>query len=202
MNLNEMQNAWNSPENNLAATQRQQLAQKFAQQMIRRRRFQAIWLANTFAALTAISALAARNVALSKVNTTQEWALLPLLLIPWCFAFVFLKRFFQSRQTAGTGSAPVADSLRQALNSNQAAQTHLKYVGVLYMIFIPVLCVVIQQLHAAGKVSGRELTSMIVAFGVALLAGGIAVLVRFFAGLRPQERQLRGLIDEVTGCGQ
>ena len=55
MNLNEMQNAWNSPRNNLPTQERQRLAGQFIRQMIRRRRFRAIWLINTFGSVSELS---------------------------------------------------------------------------------------------------------------------------------------------------
>ncbi len=196
MNLNEMQNAWNSPQNRLAPHQ-EQLAANFARQMIRRRRFQAIWLGNVFVAMSVITALAARSIALGKVDAT-EWALVPLLLVPWGFAIFFLKRFLSQRNPAKPGELAVADSLRTALASNLQSQNHLKWAGALYGIFIPVLALAIHQLHAAGKVSGRELVSMAAFFAGALLVGGTVVALRFFLGLRPQEKQLRGLIRDLA----
>ena len=66
MNLNEMQNAWNSPRNNLPTQERQRLAGQFIRQMIRRRRFRAIWLINTFGWLAIITWLAIRTVAIGE----------------------------------------------------------------------------------------------------------------------------------------
>ena len=92
MNPNEMQSAWNSPRNNLPTQEQQRLAGQFTRQMIRRRRFQAIWLISTFIWLTVITGLAIRTVIVGKVNLEQEWGLLPILIVPWAFAFHFLRR--------------------------------------------------------------------------------------------------------------
>src|SRR5688572_6603027 len=118
MNLNEMQNAWNSPRNNLPTAEQQQLAQQFTRQMIRRRRFQAIWLANTFVWLTLITLVAFRTIAAGNVNLEQEWALFPLLIVPWAFAFHFLRRYLKPAGPGVSGEVSVADSFRAALNSN------------------------------------------------------------------------------------
>ncbi len=66
MNLNEMQNAWNSPRNNLPTAEQQRLAQQFTRQVIRRRRFQAIWLTNTFVWLTLITLVVVQTIAAGK----------------------------------------------------------------------------------------------------------------------------------------
>ncbi len=96
MNLNEMQSTWNSPRNNLSTQEGQRLAGQFIRQMIRRRRFQAIWLINTFVWLTIITWLAIRTVAMGKVNLEQEWGLFPILIVPWAFAIYFLHRHLNS----------------------------------------------------------------------------------------------------------
>jgi hypothetical protein len=75
MNLNEMQDVWNSPRNNLTAEAQQRLAGQFVRQMIRRRRFQTAWLIHTFLALTVITGLAFWAVATGKIKPEQEWGL-------------------------------------------------------------------------------------------------------------------------------
>lgn len=196
MNLNEMQNAWNSPRNNLPTQERQRLAGQFIRQMIRRRRFRAIWLINTFGWLAIITWLAIRTVAIGKVNLEQEWGLLPILIVPWAFAIHFLRRFLNSAPVVARGEVSVIDSLRAALSSNRTEQLHLKIVAVLFAIMIPLLAISMRQLHAAGKVSDRELTSIVLFFGTILLASGAGIAARYFGRLLPQQKQLDALLEE------
>ena len=96
----------------------------------------------------------------------------PLLIVPWGFAFHFLRRYLKPAEPVARGELSIADSLRAALASNRANQPHLKLVGVLYVLMIPLLALAMQQLHAVGKVSARELTSMAaLSAGVLLLSG-------------------------------
>ncbi|HLP77096.1 MAG TPA: hypothetical protein VK327_09270 [Candidatus Paceibacterota bacterium] len=198
MNFDEIQNTWNSPRNIPPTEQQQKLAEQFTRQMKRRRRFQAAWLVNTFVALTIITGIAVRVVARGRVDSAQEWALFPLLAVPWTFAIVFLRRFLKPGDATQQGELPITDSLRNALAANRSSQTHLRLVGVLYAVFIPVLALTLRQMHAVGKVSAHELVSMIGFFGVALAISGVVVAVRYFAGLRPQEKRLTGLLAELT----
>jgi len=198
MNLNEMQNAWNSPRNNLPTAEQQQLAQQFTRQMIRRRRFQAIWLINTFVWLTLITLVAFRTIAAGKVNLEQEWALFPLLIVPWAFAIHFLRRFLKPKTPGASGEVSVADSFRAALSSNRTEQSHLKLVGVLFAIVIPFLALAVQQLHAVGKTSSREMTSMAIFFGAVLVISGAGIAARYFGRVLPQQRKLNGLLTEMA----
>ena len=188
MNLNEMQNAWNSPRNNLPTEAQQRLADKFARQMIHRRRFQSVWLINTFVSLTIITVLAIRMVAVGQTTPSQEWGLFPLLLVPWGFAIHFLRRYLKPVGPLTHGEMSIMDSLRAALASNQEMRSHQKLVGVLYIIMIPLLALAMRQLYAVGKVSERELTSMALFFGAALLLGGTGIAARYFARLQPQKK--------------
>ena len=198
MNLNEIQNAWNSPRNNLPTEAQEQLVRRFTRQMIRRRRFQAAWLINTFVWLTIITVLAIRTVAVGKVGLAQEWALLPLLIVPWAFAIHFLRRYLKPVSPATRGELSVADSLRAALGSNRTEQSHLKRVAGLFAIMIPLLAVSMQQLHAVGKASSRELISMAFFFSGILLLSGAGIAARYFGRVLPQQRQLNALLAELT----
>src|SRR5687767_8136511 len=104
MNFAELQTIWNSPGNQPNPAQRERLTRQLLAWVRRQRRHQLIWLAWTFAALTAITALAGWLLfATSKVDFGMEWGLIPLLLLPWCFAFVFLKRFLKPAVSLGSG---------------------------------------------------------------------------------------------------
>lgn len=198
MNLNEMQTVWNSPRNNLPTEERQQLAGKFARQMIRRRRFQTVWLLHTFIALTVITVVAIRAIAVGKAKPELEWALLPLLIVPWAFACHFLRRHLKAGSPAALGELSVADSLRAALGSNRTQQSHLKRVAAMFAIMIPLLAVSMKQLHAVGKVSSNELASMAVFFGGTLLLSGAGIAARYFGRLLPQQKQLDALLAELA----
>lgn len=195
MNLNEMQNLWNSPQNNLPSDGRQQLAAQFARQMIRRRRFQSVWLFITFAWLTIITVVAAWTLDVGHAQPRVEWGLFPLLLLPWSLAIYFLR---QHLKPVADGELPVADSLRAALNANRAEMSHLKLAAGLLVVMIPVLALVMRQLHTAGKVSVRELTSMAIFFGAALLAGAGGMAIRYFVRLQPRQKRLETVLKDLA----
>ena len=198
MNSNEMQNIWNSPLNNLSLPEQEELAGQFIRQMKRRRRFQSIWLVNTFTWLAIITVITIRTVAVGYTKLAHEWALLPLLIVPWAFAVYFLRGYLKSKTSLTQGELSVIESLRAALASNLNHQSRLKIVGGLYVILVPVLAVAMRQLQAVGKMSGRELTSMAVLFGGALLVSALVMTVLFFGRLLPQQRRLEGLLAEAA----
>jgi hypothetical protein len=197
VNFNELQNDWNSPRNNLRAEEQRTLAEQFVLQMRRRRRFQLLWLINTFLWLTVITMLAARTIALGKVDIEQEWGMFPLLAVPWLFAFLFLRRYVKPVVPVARGEMSVVDSLRAALASSYAEQSHLRKVGALFAITIPLLALSMYQLHSAHKASSRELASMAGFFGGVLLLSGAGIAARYFARVLPRQRQINALLAEL-----
>ena len=195
MNFDELKADWNSPRNNLPTAQQHELAQRFARQMIRRRRFQAIWLANTFVWLAMITVLAIWNIAVGKMKPAQEWGLFPLLLVPWAFAFHLLRHFRKPVPAAG-GELPMLDTFRAALAANRANQSQLKLVGMLHAILVPLLALAVRQLHLAGKMSAKESTSMAIFFGATLLLCGAGIAAQYFRRLLLRQRQLDRLVAE------
>lgn len=197
MNSNELQNAWNSPRNNLPTEEQQRLADQFSRQMIHRRRFQSIWLTNTFVWLTIVTVLAIQMAVVGKI-TAQEWGLFPLLLVPWGFALYFLRRHLKPVAPMARGEMSIVNSMRAALASNREERSHLKLVGVLYVIMLPLLALGMPQLHLVGKVSDRELTSMAFFFSLVLLGGGLGITIRYFRFLVPQQRRLIALMTVIA----
>lgn len=194
MNFDELQSDWNSPRNNLPSEQQRALAEKFSHQMARRRRFQSFWLVHAFVWLTLITGLAIWMVVVGKASPTQEWGLFLLLLAPWGFAIHFLRRHLQPPTPIARGESPVKDSLSAALISNRTHQSHLKLVGLLFVIMIPLLVVAMQQLHAVGKLSARELMSVAIFFAATLLVCGAGIAAQYVGRLLPQQKQLEDLL--------
>ena len=133
-----------------------------------------------------------------KVDLEQEWALFPMLIVPWAFAFHFLRRFLNPPTSSAPGEFAVADAFRAALNSNRAEQSRLKLVGILFAIMIPVLAVCMWQLREAGKASSREVASMTVLFGGILLLSSAGIAARYFKRILPEQKQLRALLGELN----
>lgn len=198
MNPEEMQSAWNSGRNDLPAGRHEALANEFTLKLARRRRMRSIWLAHTFVWLTFITGVAVWNTGTGKVRPERDWALFPLLIVPWAFAFHFLRKHLRPEVSPVSGELPVTEALRTALSANRAEQCRLKLVGILFAIMTPFLAFSVQQLTLAGKVSSRELPSMVALFGAALLFGLLLILARYFGRVLPEARRLKALLSELA----
>ena len=196
MTNNDLDRAWNSPENN-PSEQAPLLAQQFLRGCQRRRQLERLWLIWTFVTLATISGFAAwLIVATDRIQLEREWALLLLLIIPWGFAGYFLRGFFKSPPSSKELS--IKESFEASLVSNQAARKRLKTIGLLYLIMIPVLTISIQQLAITNKTRPHEQDSLIMFLAAVLLVSGGTMAVRYFRYLRPQGRKLEKLLREYT----
>jgi MFS family permease len=199
--MDEIQNDWNSNGNNMPSEKQAAIAEQFTRQMINRRKFQGIIVTNAFVLLTLFAIFAAWNMLTGKTNLKHEWGLLLLLLIPWAFACHFLRRHLQSNKNDKNAGTTILDSMRTALRVNRTTQTHLKLMGALYVVFVPILAFSMKQLWNAGKVSERELQSMALFFGLVLLLSAIGVALRYFTRLLPREKKIQELLTELNGEG-
>lgn len=199
MNFNDLQNAWNSDGNEPTPSQREKLSKQIAASLRRQHRNQLIWLVWTFFLLTVMTGFVGWIIfGTNKVNPANEWAVLPLMLIPWSVAILFLKRFFKPAGPLCRGDVAITEALAAAAAANRAAQSRLKIVGVMYAVSIPVLACAMWQLHGVGKTSSRELVSMTIFFGTVLSVCAIGVFVRYRFRLVPQQKHLESLLKQFA----
>ncbi|HVY70433.1 MAG TPA: hypothetical protein VHH73_10925 [Verrucomicrobiae bacterium] len=198
MNFDEMRDIWNAPGNDLSANRQRSLAGQFSRQMLRRRRFQTVWLVCLIAALTVTTGIAIRAVALGRADLESGWGLFPLLIVPWLFALHFLRRHLNPARPVVHGELPLAEVLRAAQAANRADQLRLKKVGLYFASMIPLLVLSVYQLYSSQKVSGRELASMTIFFGAVLTLSGAGIAARYFGSVLPRQRKIDSLLTELA----
>ena len=194
MNLDEMQQLWNASGNTPTDEQRNEMIDHFSKTLRRQRRREMAWLIWIFFVLTMLTAGVAWIVfGTNKMNVPTEWGAILLLMIPWGVALLFLRRFLRGSPPVIGGNITLAQSIAARLAANKAQRLKLKTLGVMYLITIPVLAFSIWQLHSVGKVSSRELTSMVSFLGGALALSAGAVLAKYWLSLAPEANKLIGL---------
>jgi hypothetical protein len=196
MNIDDLQGVWNSSSNGPTSAESERLTKHFIESLFRQRRHQLAWLTWTFFSLTVITGFVGWLIfGTDKVDPTLEWGVIPLLLVPWTFAFYFLKRYRKPTAPVVGGDVAIVDALIATKNAIRAKQTGLKAICVMFLIFLPLLAVSISQLYAAGKASSRELISMVVFLGGACAVSGIGVVLRYCHLLR-QRKQLEKILRQ------
>jgi hypothetical protein len=194
MNTDPLNALWNSPANAPASNAGQQLAVHFLARRRKRRQFQAWWLGWTFVSLTGVTLLVVSHIIRNGASgVAGQWALWPLLALPWSAAFVFLHRFRQEG-SASVGSTPTLQAaLRSAHAATLAERRRLIGVGALLLVTAPVSALVIQQLRDAGKATTDQAWSMALVFGIGLALGGTLVHWRYWHHVVPERRRIESL---------
>lgn len=177
---------WRSPANQPDSSAGRAAAAQFTAQWRRRRRWQTAWLAWTFLALTAATALAISQIFRGSLHLGSNAALAPLFALPWLAAVHFLRRHLQQGAAAPHAALPFDEALRRAEQANAAERHRLTVIGWLLVAMTPVCALAVFQLHAAGKATAHEAWSMAVVFGVALAVGLCAVVLRLRWRLQPE----------------
>ena len=197
MNIDELQKLWNEAGNQPTPSGRARAMNQFTATLRRRRRQEFAWILWTFFVLTVVTGFATwLAFGTNKVNLAAEWAVIPLLLIPWLFAGLFLRRFLQVPVSIHRGDVPITESLGAAMAANKAERLKLKTIGIMYLVALPVLAFSIWQLYAVGKVSSRELGSMITFLGSALFLSAAAVFARYRFWVAPEGEKLTRLFSQ------
>lgn len=195
MNDELLSEIWNSPANRPRTDDGEQIARVMIARIRNRRQRTAIWLGWTFFSLASITALVAiKAVRDAGELFTHEWGMVLLLALPW---IVSIRAWvaFRRDDTRVTGALlPVADALDRARRSNAGARRHLFAVGLLFALFVPLLCITIPQLEQAGKATPDEARSLALVLGSAMAIGAGTIAARYFLYLRPEQRR----IDELT----
>ncbi len=198
MNTDPLHALWNSPRNVPTADAGQQLAAVFVARQRRNRQLLTWWLVWTFLALSSVTTLAIVNLTENgAASLSGQWALWPILALPWCAAFVFLRRFRQEASTLVHCTANLRSALSSALASNLAERRRLSLVGGLIVLTAPITALAIRQLHEAGRATIDQAWSMAAVFGAGLALGGTFVLWRYWHVLVPESRRIDSLLRDL-----
>lgn len=198
MNIESLNELWNSSANRPAPDAGQQMASHFVSGLRRRRRFRAFWLAWTSFLLMGASILAATHLVRNGLDGVDgQWALFPLLALPWMALAYFWRAFLRHGAVSGESALPLRAALVAAQTANSAERHHLRLVGWLFAAMVPFTALAIWQLHAAGKAPGNQVWSMAVAFGLIFILGGLGLLARNRRQLLPERRTIEARLREL-----
>jgi hypothetical protein len=197
MNSDSLTKLWNSPENRPTPGAGELLASDFIARLRRRRRFKALWLTWTACLLATATGLAVIHLTRRGLDGVNgQWALLPLLALPWMAMVYFTRTFLRQGAVPSEPAPSLHAALLAARKANAVECRHLRVVGWLFTAMIPVTAVAVWQLHGAGKVPGNQLWSMAFVFGTVFALGALGLIMRYRGQLLPEQRDLDARLQE------
>jgi peptidoglycan/LPS O-acetylase OafA/YrhL len=195
MDFEKLKKVWQSAANTPAPAETEQLKTQFAGNLRRRRRKFIGFLTWVFSALSLVTGMVIYHLLVThQTMLDTEWAIIPLLIIPWFFAIRFLWQFRRHNRDYAGYQNSIMDALRATLDENRLARSRAKRVGLIYLLSIPVLVLASYQLRQSGKMSGSEMASMLVVFGIALAIAGGWTAFQYYKKLLPQQAEVESLL--------
>jgi protein-S-isoprenylcysteine O-methyltransferase Ste14 len=173
----------------------------FIAELRRRRRGQIRFLIITALPLLAGTVLFVQHLvwpgpADSPLDLQREWAVIPLLALPWLGwgLMAWLHRRAGARHPDAGRS--INASVAALLEETRSEQARYRFIGGLLLACIIVLPLVAAQLRSVGKAGDEITVPFLVLFPAVLLAIVIGMAVHFHRKLRPRERELEALLAD------
>ncbi len=200
MDIEKMKKLWQCSANAPTVPEAEQIKAKFTRDLRSRYRRFILFLIWVFSALSFATGLVFYQVLVThKVTLETDWAVLPLLAIPWLFAIRFLAQFRKHNRAHSSYGESIVLTLRAAMDENRLACLRIKRLAWIYLLSAPALALAIHQLKWAGKMNESEVTSMLLLFGVTLITAGGWAAFRYFRKLLPQRAEIIFLLRDYEG---
>lgn len=196
MDFDPLQAAWRSPANTPDDRIRAHLMEHVMTTLKTRRRREMALFALPTAAMTLFTAIAVRNVADGRMDISHEWGALGMLGVCWLVLAAVLIAASRLRHRGRDGDTPMRDSIAALLASNRRARANVAIFWMMLPVFLVPMLVGVGQLWEVGKATERDITQMLLVFGVALTASAGWNTARYFWVMKPEQRRLEALLSE------
>lgn len=198
MDFKRLERAWNGPANTPSEAAGAYVVGEMMETLRRRRQATTRFTGFVGMVLVFWAAMIVWKVSVDPFpfDVSREWAIIPLILLPWIGLFLIKRR--QRRHLAAHPDpyASTAATLRALLDENLTARRRLVITSGLMLAGLAIVAVALNQLVAVGKMTPENVFQASIGFG-----GLMAVIAAYKAWhylrvLRPEgERLKRLLID-------
>lgn len=194
MSYDDIQNLWQSPGNRPSPAEQERERARLVDTLRRQHRAfrRRLGLAVGWLAVSLVI-LAGQVLSGRPFSVAREWAVLPLMVLPWVAAVLFIRRQLRHQRAHAGFEDSVSRTVRALLDANHAAQQRARIMQILLALSAPIMAACIWQLQAVGKTRPQEAASLATVMAV-LIAGSFAGTWWHARRLRPEERRLAGLL--------
>lgn len=198
MNLDDIESVWRSPHNQPSATELEQHKMKLVSELQCRRRASRglLWISAVpllFITIMIVKHALWPDPRHTPMNWEREWAVLPLLTLPWLGWFMMLRLFLRHQRSHPDYERSISASVAASLDENRTERTRYHVLAGLLIGSIPMLLLVVQQLRAVGKAGDEILLPAMVIWPAYVLVMVAWFGWYYFRQLLPRKRQLEEL---------
>ncbi|WP_165185145.1 hypothetical protein [Caulobacter soli] len=198
MEFDRLEQAWRSEANSPDAQAQAYLMEQLMQMLKTRRRGEMLLALIPTAAMTFFTGVAGQAVLDGRIDLAREWGGLAMLGVCWAVIATVLIASVLAKRPPHDGS-PMRQTLEALLAANHRARVGFRIFLISMPVFIVPTLIGVFQLEAVGKATERNITQMLLMFGVALVASVGWNALRFFRVLKPEQRRLEALLAEYEG---
>lgn len=198
MSINDIEDAWRSPKNQPSAEEMERDKARCLATLRKRERGFYVAMALIFAGLTAFTVALVRHWLWpdspeNAIRLGREWALLPLLALPWIGAVTFVRQYRRRGHTRPERS--IAESVRALAEQARLSASRKQTMLWMHAISTPLLAVAVWQIYQAGKARPNELASMVLVF-VVLVGTSVGCLAYDLVASRREVQRLQALVAQ------
>ena len=128
------------------------------------------------------------------IALTREWAVIPLLALPWFGWFLMVRQYRRHRALHPNYQNSISSSVRALLDENRLERTRYKIIACLQLLTVILMPLIVYQLRAVGKAGDEVLVPAFVIFPAIILAIFLWSTVRYRRKLLPRKRELEALL--------
>lgn len=154
-------------------------------------------------ALTVPLALAAFDIAQGRadaVDFTREWALIPFALIPFTVLILIWRRQKAHLERHPRVDGSLKEMFRALLDENAAARGRIHILAGAFVVFAPLLAVMVSQLGAVGKMAPAHMVQAGIIMGCGLAGGALFMALKYVVQLMPERRRLEALLSQYEAA--
>ena len=198
MSMNDVENAWRSPRNQPTPEEIEREQGRCLAKLRNRQRGFYLGMTLIFIWLTIITGTLIRHwlwpaAARNAIWLHREWAIVPLLALPWMAAIGFVIQY--RRRSQPPSSSSIGDSLRALAAQARLSAGRKRTILWMHLISTPLLALSVMQIYAAGKARPNEVASMVLVF-VVLAGVSVAALAYDLRRDRRELNRLESLVQE------
>ena len=199
MNFDDIQKTWQSPHNRPSTAQLEKDKMNFLTDLRKRNRGAVLfmlWILGVLLFLTGKILLhfVWPDPAKVVIDLSREWAVIPLLALPWLCLLVFFKKYRRHRAAHPDYARSISASLRALLDENRLARERQKWVALLSGVMLLLMPLIVHQLRAVGKAGDEILVPAFVLLPALMLCIFLGMLWHQRRVLLPRKRELEQLL--------
>ena len=199
MNFDDIQKTWQSPHNRPSAAQLEKDKMNFLTDLRKRNRgavFFMLWILGVLTFLTGriVLHLLWPDSSIDAIDLTREWAVVPLLALPWLCLLIYFKKYRRYRAAHLNYERSISASVRVLLDENRLARDRQKWTAALSSVMLLLMPLIVYQLRAVGKAGDEILVPAFVLLPALMLGIFLGMLWHHSRVLLPRKRELEALL--------